>query len=256
MEVMCENEIKKAAQWIRQSKRSMAFTGAGISVESGIPPFRGEGGLWSRYDPQIFEIGYFMDNPQVSWQVMRDIFYELFGEVKPNAAHYALAEMEERGLLQGVITQNVDRLHLDAGNKTVYEFHGALRKTVCLGCGRTANIETVSLERLPPMCKQCDGLLKPAAVFFGEAIPEHAYKRSFQEAERAELFILIGSTGEVAPANMIPRLAKQRGARIIEINVSPSAYTDSVTDIFLQGRATEMMEALMEAVDVVELKGM
>ena len=254
--LMFQEKIDEAARWIRHSKRTVAFTGAGISVESGIPPFRGENGLWNQYDPVTFEIGYFLDNPQTSWEVMRDIFYDLFGEVAPNAAHYALAELEHRGMLHGVITQNVDTLHTDAGNRTVYEFHGALRKLICLGCGNTVRVEKISLHQLPPKCQRCGGLLKPNAVFFGEAIPDHAYKNALREAERAELFILIGSTGEVVPANMIPRLAKQNGAKIIEINVASSAYTDSVTDLFLQGKATEMMEALMDAVDAINLKGM
>ncbi len=247
---MNQELLQGAARSIRQAGRIMAFTGAGISVESGIPPFRGENGLWNRYDPATFDINYFLAHPQSSWEVMRDIFYDLFGAVEPNAAHYALAELESRGLLHGVITQNVDNLHFDAGSKTVYEFHGSFRKLICMECKTTVGVKKTGLNSLPPRCEKCGGLLKPDAVFFGESIPAHAYKHAFREAKHADLFILIGTTGEVAPANMIPRQAKQYGARIIEINLSPSEYTDTVTDIFLQGRATEMMEALMEQVDI------
>lgn len=239
----------EAAKMIRSSKRCVAFTGAGISVESGIPPFRGENGLWNRYDPENFEIMHFMTRPEQAWQVIRDIFYDLFGEVRPNAAHYALAELEKRNLLQAVITQNVDNLHFDAGNETVYEFHGSLRKLICMSCKRRTDARKQDLSVLPPRCAVCGGLLKPDAVFFGEQIPEPAHSNSFHEAEKADLFILIGTTGEVAPANMIPRMAKHEGASIIEINTVRSAYTDSVTDIFLQGRATEVMEMLMDEID-------
>jgi len=118
----------EAAKIIKSAKRCVAFTGAGISVESGIPPFRGENGLWNKYDPQIFDINYFYDHTEHSWQVLRDIFYDLFGKVKPNAAHYALAELEADNMLKAVITQNVDNLHYDAGSKVVHEFHGSFKK--------------------------------------------------------------------------------------------------------------------------------
>lgn len=239
----------KSAKLITESTRTIAFTGAGISVESGIPPFRGENGLWNKYDPATFDISYFLKYPEKSWEVMRDIFYNLFGTVKPNAAHYALAEMEKRELLHAVITQNIDNLHSDAGSSTVYEFHGALRKLQCMGCSKTIRVEDADLSNLPPLCEKCGGLLKPAAVFFGESIPGHAHSKSFMEAERADLFILVGTTGEVAPANMIPRMAKQYGAKIIEINTCKSEYTDSVTDFFLQGRATRVLEELMDEID-------
>ncbi len=242
----------QCAKLIKDSSRTIAFTGAGISVESGIPPFRGENGLWNKYDPSTFDISYFLQYPEKSWEVMRDIFYDVFGKVKPNTAHYTLAEMEERNLLHGIITQNVDNLHSDAGSKTVYEFHGALRKLQCMKCSGTIRVEDADLNKLPPFCRKCGGVLKPAAVFFGESIPAHAHSRSFKEAERADVFILIGTTGEVAPANMIPRMAKQYGAKIIEINTDKSEYTNTVTDIFLQGRATEVMESLLDEIDRLE----
>ncbi len=240
---------EQAAQLIKQSNRTVAFTGAGISVESGIPPFRGENGLWNRYDPATFEINYFLKNIKSSWEVMRDIFYDLFGQVKPNYAHIALAELENKNLLHAIITQNVDNLHTDAGSKNVYEFHGSLKKLSCMSCGNSIEVTMVNLTTLPPQCSKCRGILKPNAVFFGESIPKDAYTKSFHEADKAELFILVGTTGEVAPANMIPRIAKERGAKIIEINIAKSSYTDSVTDIFLQGKATEVMENLMTTIN-------
>lgn len=239
---------EEAARLIREAKRSVAFTGAGISVESGIPPFRGKNGLWNRYDPATFEISYFLKNSRESWEVMRDIFYELFGQVKPNRAHTALAQLEGLNLLHAIITQNVDNLHTDAGSKSVYEFHGSLKKLICLNCSAAVEVSEVDLDILPPRCVKCNGILKPGAVFFGESIPRHAYLKSFDEADKADLFILIGTTGEVAPANIIPRRAKGHGAKIIEINTTESSYTDSITDIFLKGRATEVMENLISRI--------
>ena len=243
-----ENQYDKAAELIRDAARAVAFTGAGISVESGIPPFRGENGLWNKYDPATFDISYFREYPGQSWEVMREIFYGLFGQVEPNTAHYVLAEMEAEKMIHGVITQNVDGLHQDAGSRTVHEFHGALRKLICLDCGRTVKVENVDLSTLPPRCEKCRGILKPNAVFFGEAIPGHAHRAAFGETEKADLFIIVGTTGKVAPANMIPRLAWENGAKIIEINTERSEYTDFVTHVFLKGKATVVLERLMETI--------
>ena len=228
----------KAAKLIKSAKRCVAFTGAGISVESGIPPFRGKNGLWNNYD-----------HTQHSWQVLRDIFYELFGKVKPNAAHYALAELEVNKMLSAVITQNVDHLHYDAGSKTVHEFHGSLKTVVCLKCRAKYKVSQIDLNVLPPLCKKCEGILKPDVIFFGEAIPEPAQTNSFNETKKADCFILIGTTGMVAPANLIPSAAKANGAKIIEINPVKSEYTDSVTDVFIEDKAVSAMEKLMEKID-------
>ncbi len=241
--------FKEAAQKIVNSNYTVAFTGAGISVESGVPPFRGRHGLWNKYDPKTFDIDYFMQDSGHAWEVLRDIFYDLFGTVLPNAAHYALAEMEHTGMLRSVITQNIDNLHSDAGNKTVFEFHGSLKKILCMNCHRRIGVNEVNMHRLPPVCPECGGLLKPDVVFFGEAIPEAVASGAMNAAQKADCMILIGTTGTVAPANMIPPQAKSNGATIIEINPSPSEYTRGVTDIFLQDKATVAMERLMDEID-------
>lgn len=243
------NIYQEAAKQIIDAHYCVAFTGAGISVESGIPPFRGRNGLWNKYDPQTFEIDYFLQNTTRSWEIIRDIFYDLFGQVLPNTAHYALAEMEQRGLLKSVITQNIDNLHKDAGNKEVYEFHGSLKQIICLNCGQKVNVVRVDMNRLPPTCLTCGGLMKPDVVFFGEAIPEYAASKSFEASQKADCMILIGTTGTVAPANIIPPRAKDRGTTIIEINPEPSEYTNWITDIFIQENATTAMENLMEAIN-------
>lgn len=243
------NIYHEAAKQIIDSHYCVAFTGAGISVESGIPPFRGRNGLWGKYDPSSFEIDFFLQDSARCWEVIRDIFYDLFGEVLPNTAHYALAEMEQRGLLKSVITQNIDNLHKDAGNKEVYKFHGSLKEILCLDCGQKVNVTQVDMTHLPPTCLDCGGLMKPDVVFFGEAIPEHAATKAIDASQKADCMILIGTTGTVAPANMLPSRAKAGGTTIIEINPAPSEYTDWITDIFIQDNATRAMENLMEAID-------
>ncbi len=240
---------KKAAQIIRKSKNTIAFTGAGISVESGIPPFRGENGLWNKYDPTAFEIGFFHQYPRQSWEVIREIFYDLYGIVKPNIAHYSLAELEAQHLLSGVITQNIDHLHYDAGSRIVYEYHGSLKMLLCLDCNKKVPISGIDLTCLPPRCARCNGILKPDVIFFGEAIPEPAGTLSVNAAKKADCFILIGTTGKVAPANRLPGIAKANGAVIIEINPNPSEYTRSVTDIFFEEQAGVAMEKFMEEID-------
>lgn len=239
---------RKAADIIRSAKRLTAFTGAGISVESGIPTFRGRHGLWNRYDPKFLDIHYFLAFPDECWVKIKEIFYDFFGQAKPNAAHYALHELEAMSLLDVVITQNIDNLHQEAGSSTVYEYHGTSRFLVCLECMKRYHVSEVDLVKLPPLCSSCGGILKPDFVFFGEGIPEPANTLSADEADQSDVFILIGTSGKVTPAAYIPHMAKENGARIIEINTEPSAYTDTISDVFLQGRATDVMENLMEAV--------
>jgi len=240
---------RQAARAIVNAKHCVAFTGAGISVESGIPPFRGENGLWDRYDPMTFDIGYFMENTRESWAAIREIFYELFGRVLPNAAHYALAELEARDLVKAVITQNIDHLHTEAGSRKVHEFHGSLKQVRCLDCGGLYPVDRVDINQTLPVCGHCGGVLKPDVIFFGESIPEPAATLSIEAADQADCMILVGTTGTVAPANMLPARAKSNHAVIIEINPVPSEYTQRVTDFFIREKAATAMETLMEEID-------
>jgi NAD-dependent deacetylase len=245
-----ERKFRKAGEKITGAKRVAAFCGAGISVESGIPPFRGENGLWNKYNPRFLEIGYFLENPEESWKVIKEIFYDFFGRAKPNAAHKALAVMEEKGLIHAVITQNIDNLHQEAGSKEVYEFHGNSQHLICLDCKEVYPVSEIELSKLPPKCLGCGGLLKPDFIFFGEPIPEPARTNSFLETKRSDVFILVGTTGEVMPASLIPMEAKHNGAFIIEVNIERSNYTDNITDIFLQGKATEVMKKLLHILNL------
>ncbi len=241
--------LAKAAIKLNRSKYTTAFTGAGISVESGIPPFRGEKGLWNKYDPKSLEIDYFYEHPKESWEVIMEIFYDFFGKAKPNRAHEVLAILEQKNLLKSVITQNIDNLHQEAGNTDVIEFHGNSKQLVCTVCRKLYKVGEIKMEPLPVLCPACDSLVKPDFIFFGEGIPPLAYERSVEAAEKSEVMLVIGTTAEVMPAGQIPVLAKSTGATIIEINPEPSMLTRFTTDIFLKGKASEVLDELLNLLE-------
>ncbi len=234
-------KINDAVKLIRESKYMVAFTGAGVSVESGIPPFRGNGGLWITTHPIFLEIDFFYRKPLQSWKKIKEIFYDKLADAEPNAAHEVLAKMEKRSFLESIITQNIDHLHQKAGNKYVYELHGTYKQLVCKECGSEYDISFADLNFLPPTCFVCKGILKPDMVFFNEPIPWFAKKRSFEEAKRADLLLIIGTNAEVLPAAEIPEIAKKSGTKIIEINIRPSIFTQSITNLFIEAKATEAM---------------
>jgi NAD-dependent deacetylase len=231
------------------SKRTIALTGAGISVESGIPDFRSAQGLWSKYDPSEYAtIEAFSAHPEKVWQMLWEL-EEVIRGAKPNKAHVAMGKLEKLGYLDCVITQNVDNLHQEGGSKNVIEYHGNGKSYCCLQCGRKE--KTVEKEAGPlPRCT-CGGVLKPEVVFFGESIPPDALNRSFDLATRSEAVLVIGTSAVVYPANTIPSVAKRHGATIIEINMEETPLTYDVTDLFLQGSAGAICEALLD--DVVRL---
>lgn len=243
-----EKILQNAAAAIRGATYLTAFSGAGISVESGIPPFRGEGGIWNQYDPSILDLDLFVQNPERSWPAIREMFTCFLGTdgrtpVAPNPAHHVLAKWEAEGLLRAVITQNIDGLHAAAGSRNLVEFHGHCRRLVCLHCrqGMPLNAQTTSAPI--PRCA-CGGLLKPDFVFFGEGIPPDAMARSEDAIQKTDCMILVGTSGVVYPAASLPMLAKQRGATIIEVNPDPSAYTDTVVDWFIPMKAGEAFQQL------------
>jgi len=160
-----EKEIIAAAGWIANARYLVAFTGAGVSVESGIPPFRGEEGLWNEYDPAALDIDYFKSNPADSWKVIFEIFYHFFLEAKPNNAHKFLSRLENRNLLKSVITQNIDNLHQEAGSKTVIEYHGNSKYLLCPICGSRQPVSEIDFDPLPPLCDKDQSVLKPDFVF-------------------------------------------------------------------------------------------
>lgn len=242
-------KIRNAVQIIKDSpRRGMAFTGAGISVESGIPPFRGADGLWSKVDPSFIELDRFFEEPAACWSKIRELFYNHWGQANPNDAHFRVAELLNLGYIRGIVTQNIDCLHQRAGAPPdkVLEFHGTLDALVCQKCHAKTEPVRELIDQPLPACPQCGGLLKPDFVFFGEGIPEKVFEESFRLAEECGWVLVIGTTGEVMPACEVPRTAKRHGAKILEINPAPSAFTGTVTDVYLPGKASEVMNALMQ----------
>ncbi len=242
--------LKKAAGIIKEAQSIVIFTGAGISVESGIPPFRGKGGLWNKYDPKFVEIDYFKYNTTECWNTLKEVFYDSVVDAKPNAAHLALVEIEKRNIecdggSTAIATQNIDGLHQAAGNSTVYELHGNSTKLKCMKCGHTENISKEIFASMPPKCIKCESILKPDFVFFGEALPAYDVEHAFAAAQNCNVCIVIGTMGEVMPAGMIPIRAKDNGAKIIEINPNPSSYTESIVDVFIQDGASTALEAIL-----------
>jgi NAD-dependent deacetylase len=235
--------VRKAANALKGCKHLIAFTGAGVSVESGIPPFRGEGGIWTKYDSADLELDRFLADPGKAWHTIREIFYNFTAAAQPNDAHRVLAKWEADGFLKFLVTQNIDGLHSAAGSKKLAEFHGSCRDLVCLSCGKRVAATPEMLENLPPKCS-CKGVYKPNFVFFGEGIPRDAYESSFSEAQKADACLVIGSTGAVYPAAQVPRIVKDHGGLIVEIDPNPTEFTSSITDIFIRSPAAEAMRAL------------
>ncbi len=241
---MKKNDFESAARLIKNAKHLTAFTGAGISAESGIPTFRGKEGIWNKYDPIILDIDYFKSNPEKAYPLIKEMFYEIIDKAQPNKAHKILGQWEREGILKAIITQNIDNLHQKAGNKNVIEFHGNTRDLVCMNCGEKFSVNSIDFEQNPVICPKCGGLLKPDFVFFGEPIPADAYKQSVFHTLASDVYLVIGTTGIIMPASLLPYEAKKNGAKIIEINTEPSEYTEKITDIFLQGKATEILDKL------------
>jgi NAD-dependent deacetylase len=215
-------------------------------VESGIPDFRSANGLWSKYDPDEYAtLSAFREDSEKVWEMLRDM-EELVSQAKPNKAHLGLGELEKMGFLHFIITQNIDNLHQAGGTKNIIEYHGNSSTLSCLWCGKQYRTEEKKGEYLP-RC-ECQKILKPDVVFFGEAIPVEAMNKSLQLATYAQALLVVGTSAVVAPANTIPSVAKENGAKIIEINKERTHLTESMTDVFMQGDAGELIPALVAAI--------
>ena len=239
--------VDRAAEVLRRSQRTVALTGAGISAESGIPTFRGEGGLWTKYDPvKVSSIETFLSNPTAYWEVAKERG-ALALAAKPNAGHKALAAMEQAGRVEAVMTQNTDGLHQDAGSRRVIELHGSGRTVECLDCGRReprADVQERLDREMPPRCSNCDGSrLKPTVVFFGESMPLAAVHESFALAKEADAILVVGSSLVVYPAAEIPLEAIRGGAAMIVVNAEPTPF-DKLATVVLHGRAGEILPQL------------
>ncbi len=244
---MADELITRAASDIVKGKKVVALTGAGMSVESGIAPFRGKGGIWEKYDPVEYAyIDVLRTDPGKTWILLSEMQKEIL-KSKPNPGHLSLAELERLGFLSSIITQNVDGLHHEAGNKNVIEFHGNHRQAYCMECRKQIKSEEISLETLPPRC-DCGGVVRPDVVFFGEAIPPEALTKSNQETRSCKVMLVIGTSAEVQPAASLPDIAKSSGATIIEINIEETGFTGYTSDYFIKGKAGEILPKIVNKV--------
>jgi NAD-dependent deacetylase len=245
-----DGRVAALAEAVRGADSVVAFTGAGVSTASGIPDFRGEDGLWERYDMNDFHVRRLRADPAGFWADRLDLAAELYGDVGPNAAHEALARLEAAGHLDAVVTQNVDGLHRAAGSEDVVELHGNGSRVACLDCDRRFDAEPVrdrvrAGER-PPHC-DCGGLLKPDVVLFGEQLPVGAMQRAQRLAREADVFLAVGSSLSVEPAAGLPRTAATRGATLAVVNLEATPLSDRAA-FDLRGDVTDVLPRLADRV--------
>ncbi len=249
--------IEIVAQWIAGAERVVALTGAGISTESGLPDFRSPTGIWSKYDPAEFSFQRFVasaDARRAYWRWGRE-FYPLLREATPNPGHLALAELERAGLLQLLVTQNIDGLHQRAGSAAVVELHGNALTVGCLTCGKEwprAEVHRWMVEEgvEDPACDGCGGILKPKTISFGQAMPEAETRRAYAAAADCDLLLAIGSSLSVFPAAGLVPAAKESGARIVIVNRGPTEL-DRLADARLDGAIGELLPGLVAAIDAI-----
>jgi NAD-dependent deacetylase len=240
----------RLAELIRDCQPCVALTGAGVSTESGIPDFRSRTGIWARYDPMEYaSIDAFHRDPAKVWD-----FYarrlEVLKEAEPNAAHLALAELERRGLLRAVVTQNIDRLHERAGSRRVVEVHGSVRTASCPRCGERIGLEDVArlLEREPaPPCPACGAIVKPDVVMFGELLPVEAIDEAAELAREAALLLVVGSSLEVWPVAGLPQETLDAGGSLAIVNKGSTPY-DAQAALRIDAAAGETLAAAVKAV--------
>lgn len=246
--------LEHAAELLSRARRGVALTGAGVSAESGISTFRGEGGLWSQYDPvKVASIENFLRDPAAYWKVAKERGPAVLA-ARPNPGHYELAALEKAGHLVAVVTQNTDGLHQDAGSVHVIELHGSGRMVQCLDCGARetrADVQARLGAEMPPPCRLCGGMfLKPTVVLFGEAMPVPAVEEAFALARAADVMLVVGSSLVVYPAAHIPLAAVDSGVPLIVINAEPTPF-DRLAEVVIHGRSGEVLPelaALMSAV--------
>jgi NAD-dependent deacetylase len=249
-QVATTTAVERLAELVRESRRTVVLTGAGVSVPSGIPDFRTPGtGLWENVDPmEVAHISVFERDPVRFWTYYRPRFQSL-GDKRPNRAHEVLAELERRGLVEGVVTQNIDRLHRAAGSRNVVEVHGSIETSSCTVCGETFGIERVESlfdEEGVAHCPGCGGAVKPDVVLFGEMLPIEAIERAQEMAAEAELMLCVGSSLEVFPVAELPRLTLGHGGRLAIVTKGPTPY-DEEAELKLGGEVDEELEALLAA---------
>ncbi len=244
------DEIERAARLIKEARQVCALTGAGISVESGIPDFRSPGGLWARYDPLVYaSLDSFLRYPERFYEMARELNPTLMN-AEPNPSHLALVELEKLGKCVAVITQNIDFLHQRAGSGEVLEVHGTYSSGHCLGCGKkfvVAEITALSEDNTRvPLCDECEGVIKPDVVFFGESLDSQVLGRSATIASSSDLMLVIGCSLEVYPAASLPVYTKRNQGKLIFFNTTHTVH-DQLADLVCIGQAGEILPAVVRA---------
>ena len=244
--------LTEIADWLRASVSTVAFTGAGISTESGIPDFRSPGGIWATSQPVYFDDFVASADARQEYWRQKSIAHRDFSEAQPNLGHHVLARWEQAGRLQTIITQNIDGLHQIAGSRSVWELHGTARAVVCLDCAeRFPDVETLVEAFLetdqPPACPECGGIMKHATVSFGQSLPTDVLDAATEASQRADLFLAIGSSLVVQPAASLPAMAHAHGARLVIIN-RDSTLLDDLADAVIHASIGETLENIDELI--------
>lgn len=238
------SDLESARRWLAEAERIVVLTGAGISHESGVPVFRGSGGLWRQYRPEdLATREAFARDPQLVWE-WYDWRRSVVAAAQPNAGHMAVVELERCTREFMLVTQNVDGLHDRAGSRRLLKLHGDLWRLRCTGCGAERLDRTVPLPALPPRCT-CGALLRPGVVWFGEALAPDILRQAVRAAERAQVFLVVGTSAVVQPAASLPRLARRAGARVIEVNAEPTPLS-AMIDVSFLGPAGKLLPQLVE----------
>ncbi len=230
---MQTEELNEAIDEILRSKYLVALTGAGVSTDSGIPDFRSRSeGLWYRFDAmEIFSLSKFLSDPVPFYEFAREFIFPML-EAKPNITHIMLAELEKKGYLKALITQNIDLLHEKAGSKKIYELHGNFLHSTCVNCGKKYTLEEVRnkmKEEEIPRCDDCGGIIKPDIVFFEEELPYRVLQSAYFEVERCDLLLVIGTSLQVYPAAELPLMARRNNAKLILVNREPTPIDELAT---------------------------
>jgi NAD-dependent deacetylase len=234
----------KLIELLRANVRTVALTGAGVSAESGVPTFRGNDGLWSKFDPsELASMNAFMRNPKLVWEwylYRRDVI----GKAEPNMGHETLAKMEQHLSAFTLVTQNVDNLHRRAGSQNVIELHGNIQRNKCRQCGSPMDQVEIDPDNIPHC--SCGGQIRPDVVWFGELLPEEALTSAIKMAEESALFLSIGTSALVYPAADLPLIAKNNGAYLVEINPEPTGLTPYADEVF-RGKSGEILPIIWQA---------
>jgi NAD-dependent deacetylase len=245
--------LERAVDVLVACRYAIAMTGAGVSVESGIPPFRGPGGLWTKHgEPPMDVYQRFLADPKGYWEERLKAPSEIvqaLAQAQPNAGHYAMVELEQVGILRHLITQNIDNLHRAAGHQKLAEIHGNAQLLRCIGCSQrfAKDAIAIALDDLPPRCPSCDAIVKADTVHFGEPIPPEVLEVCFRETRQADCMLVAGTSALVYPAASFPQMVKQRGGVLIEVNLYDTPLT-SLADYSLRGPFGEILPTLVEQV--------